>query len=43
MEFYRSKVKVLLDDMLDFGRRAYVKSIDNDINLGNKGGKNGVK
>ena len=40
VEFYRSKVKVLLDDMVQFGRQAYVKSIDDDINLGNKGGKN---
>ena len=39
VEFYRSKVKVLLDDMVQFGRQAYVKSINNDINLGNKGGK----
>lgn len=31
VEFYRSKIKVLLDDMLQFGRQAYVKSIDNDI------------
>ena len=28
-------VKVLLEDMVQFGRQAYVKSIDNDINLGN--------
>ena len=39
VEFYRSKVKVLLEDMVQFGRQAYVKSINNDINLGNKGGK----
>ena len=39
VEVYRSKVKVLLEDMVQFGRQAYVKSINNDINLGNKGGK----
>ena len=39
VEFYRSKVKVLLEDMVQFGRQAYVKSINNDINCGNKGGK----
>ena len=43
VEFYRSKVKVLLDDIVQFGRQAYVKSNDKDINLGNKGGKNGSK